>query len=111
MNKSEIFDKSLQHLARFSKVLSNPARLAILLYLSKNKVSISGKISSNLPLGRTTISRHLKELKDFGLIESQIDGNKINYWLSPKEITENFRSLKKFLNSLNTQTQRNEILF
>lgn len=86
MNKAEKFDESLQELARFAKVLSHPARLAILKYLSETKTCISGDISDYLPLGRTTVSQHLKELRDSGLIHGEIDGLKINYCLCSNEI-------------------------
>ncbi len=86
MNKAEKFDESLQELARFAKVLSHPARLAILKYLAETKTCISGDISDYLPLSRTTVSQHLKELRDSGLIQGEIDGLKINYCLNSSEI-------------------------
>ncbi len=79
MKKSELFDEDLQDLARYAKALSHPARLAILKYISKSKCCISGDISGEMPLNRTTISQHLKELKDLGVIQGDIDGVKINY--------------------------------
>jgi len=81
MNKSENFDSQLQEIARFARVISHPARLAILKYLAETKTCISGDISDSLPLSRTTISQHLKELRDTGLIHGRIDGLKINYCL------------------------------
>lgn len=81
MNKAEKFDESLQELARFAKVISHPARLAILKYLAETKTCMSGDISDYLPLGRTTVSQHLKELREMGLIQGDIDGLKINYCL------------------------------
>lgn len=101
MNKSERFDPSMQELARFAKVLSHPARLAILRYLSKRKVSISGDISGSLPLSRTTISQHLVELKELGLIEGHIDGLKINYRLNKKEIVRYCELLEDFFERIN----------
>jgi DNA-binding transcriptional ArsR family regulator len=86
MNKAEKFDESLQELARFAKVISHPARLAILKYLAQSKSCISGDISDYLPLSRTTVSQHLKELRDIGLIHGEIDGLKINYCLCSDEI-------------------------
>jgi DNA-binding transcriptional ArsR family regulator len=86
MNKAEKFDESLQELARFARVISHPARLAILKYLAETKTCISGDISDYLPLSRTTVSQHLKELRDIGLIHGEIDGLKINYCLCPEEI-------------------------
>lgn len=88
MNKAEHFDESLQQLARFSRVLSHPARLAILKFLAESKTCISGDISDYIPLGRTTVSQHLKELRDLGLIKGEIDGLKINYCLNSKKIKE-----------------------
>jgi DNA-binding transcriptional ArsR family regulator len=86
MNKSEKFDDNLQELARFARVISHPARLAILQYLAETKSCISGDISGYLPLSRTTVSQHLKELRDMGLIHGEIDGLKINYCLCHSNI-------------------------
>ncbi|MBP1617550.1 MAG: regulatory protein ArsR [Bacteroidetes bacterium] len=81
MIKKEVFDNGLQELALFAKVLSHPARLAILRHLAETKACISGDISDKLPLSRTTVSQHLKELRELGLIQGEIDGLKINYCL------------------------------
>ena len=81
MNNAQKFDDNLQDLARFARVISHPARLAILQYLAETKTCISGDISGFIPLSRTTVSQHLKELRDLGLIHGEIDGLKINYCL------------------------------
>lgn len=86
MNKAAKFDESLQELARFARVISHPARLAILKYLAGTKSCISGDISDYLPLSRTTVSQHLKELRDIGLIHGEIDGLRINYCLCSDKI-------------------------
>jgi ArsR family transcriptional regulator, arsenate/arsenite/antimonite-responsive transcriptional repressor len=96
MNKAEKFEDSLQELSHFAKVLSHPARLAILKYLAETKICISGDISDYLPLGRTTVSQHLKELKEIGLIHGEIDGLKINYCLCPDEIERYLVIFEKF---------------
>jgi DNA-binding transcriptional ArsR family regulator len=96
MNKSEKFEESLQELARFAKVISHPARLAILRYLAESKTCISGDISDYLPLSRTTVSQHLKELRDIGLIHGEIDGLKINYCLCSDEIEKYLRLFENF---------------
>lgn len=93
MIKTEVFTPELQKLARFTKVLSHPARLAILQYLAETKTCISGDISDQLPLSRSTVSQHLKDLKELGLIHGEIDGLKINYCLCGSEIN---RMLKIF---------------
>ena len=79
--KTELFDSDLQQLAEIAKIMSHPARLAILRYLAKCKTCISGDISNEIPLSRTTVSQHLQELKKIGLINGEIEGLKINYCL------------------------------
>ena len=100
MNKADKFDDSLQQLATFSKVLSHPARLAILKYLAETKSCISGDISDYLPLSRTTVSQHLKELRNAGLIQGEIDGLKINYCLFPGNIEQYFELFEKFFSEI-----------
>lgn len=92
MDKREIFENDLQELAQFAKVISHPARLAILKYLAEAKTCISGDISDQLPLSRTTVSQHLKELKNIGLIHGEVEGLKINYCLCGTTIKK-FKSL------------------
>jgi len=92
MNKREIFDNQLQELAQFAKVISHPARLAILKYLAETRTCISGDISEHLPLSRATVSQHLKELKNSGLIHGEVEGLKIKYCLCGSTI-KTFKSL------------------
>jgi len=100
MTKVELFDKDLQDTALIFKALGHPARLAILRYLAETKVCISGDISNELPLSRTTISQHLKELKDVGLIKGEIEGVKVNYCLNAEEINQVKEILEKFLSDI-----------
>ncbi|MFO7828588.1 MAG: metalloregulator ArsR/SmtB family transcription factor [Bacteroidales bacterium] len=79
--KTSLFEEDLQRIAELSRVMSHPARLAILRYLAQCKTCISGDISNEIPLSRTTVSQHLQELKKVGLIKGQIDGLKVNYCL------------------------------
>ena len=96
MNKSEKFDESLQELARSAKVISHPARLAILKYLAETKTCISGDISDYIPLSRTTVSQHLKELRNAGFIQGEIDGLRINYCLNVVIIEQFYEMFEKF---------------
>lgn len=102
MNKSEKFTPSLRELARFARVISHPARLAILQYLAETKTCISGDISDYLPLSRTTVSQHLKELRDLGLIQGTIDGLKINYCLCLPELKKFSTMFNAFFEPINT---------
>lgn len=81
MLKEEKYTKEIQELASFAKAISHPARLTILQYLAETKTCISGDISDYLPLSRSTVFQHLKELKELGLIHGEIDGLKVNYCL------------------------------
>ncbi len=96
MNKSKKFDEELQELALFARAISHPARLAILKYLAETKTCISGDISDNLPLSRTTVSQHLKELKTLGLIHGEIDGLKVNYCLCSDKINDYLQKFASF---------------
>jgi DNA-binding transcriptional ArsR family regulator len=96
MRKPEVFDNELQELASFAKGISHPARLAILKYLAETKTCISGDISDKLPLSRTTVSQHLKELRDMGLIKGEIDGLKINYCLCGSCIENHLQKFDSF---------------
>jgi len=100
MIKKEIFNQELQELASFAKAISHPARLAILKYLAETKTCISGDISDNLPLSRTTVSQHLTELKKLGLIHGEIDGIKVNYCLCSSSIGEYLNKFDSFFEPL-----------
>ncbi len=86
MNKSDNFSEQQKELARFARAISHPARLAILQYLAETRTCISGDISDSLPLSRSTVSQHLKELRSIGIIHGEIEGLKINYCLCYDEI-------------------------
>ena len=100
MIKTEVFTNELQELAKFAKVISHPARLSILQYLAETKTCISGNISDYLPLSRSTVSQHLKELKDLGLIHGEIDGLKINYCLCNTELSKYKQMFDTFFGEL-----------
>ncbi len=101
ISKSDEFDARIASLARYAKALSHPARLAILETLAKKATCICGEIVEVLPLAQSTVSQHLKELKEAELITGKIDGLKSCYCLNPEAIEELeklFGSLMKNLN-------------
>jgi predicted transcriptional regulator len=99
-NKSELFSTELQSCSSLFKALGHPARLAILLYLAETKTCITGDLADEIPLGRTTVNQHLKELKESGLIQGTIEGAKTCYCLDPKNVLELKSIAEKFINSL-----------
>ena len=96
-SKTELFDEDLQHQANLFKVLGHPARLQIIRFLAKTRICYSGDISEELPLGRTTINQHLKELKNAGIIRGQVGGSKRNYCLDYDKVEEMLNILSGFL--------------
>jgi DNA-binding transcriptional ArsR family regulator len=100
--KTELFGESLQEQANLFKALAHPARLQILHFLAESKTCISGDISDELPLSRTTVSQHLKELKEAGLIQGHVEGVKTNYCLDYLKIEEMKTLLNNFMNEFQT---------
>jgi len=105
MKKLELFDKHQQDLAKWAKVLSHPARIAILQYLASCNTCISGDISDHLPLSRTTVSQHLKELKEIGLIKGEVEGLKMRYCLDDKAIEALNQIFSDFITSIQPQNK------
>ena len=100
VSKIELFDEALQEKANLFKALAHPARLQILQFLAESKTCISGDISYELPLSRTTVNQHLKELKDAGLIKGHIEGVKMKYCLDAQKVKEMNVLLTGFLNEI-----------
>lgn len=103
--KVELFEKGLQEKADLFKALAHPARLAILKYLAAQKVCITGDITEELPLSRTTVNQHLAELKRVGLIQGDIDGTRTNYCLNPSRIRELSCGASDFFNEISTSAK------
>jgi ArsR family transcriptional regulator, arsenate/arsenite/antimonite-responsive transcriptional repressor len=99
--KSELFSPELQTCSVLFKALAHPARLAILKYLAETKTCITGDIADELPLGRTTVNQHLKELKDAGLIQGTTEGAKTCYCLNPENICRLRKLTVNFLSDIN----------
>lgn len=87
-SKTNLFDRELQECAGLFKALSHPARIAILKYLANTKTCITGDISDELPLSRSTVNQHLAELRQAGLIQGSIEGVNTKYCLDPEAIRE-----------------------
>jgi len=86
--KTEHFTNQQNAIAILLKALGHPARVAIIEYLMKVDSCICGDIVNELPLAQPTVSQHLKELKNAGLIKGNIEGNAICYCIDEKIIEE-----------------------
>jgi predicted transcriptional regulator len=83
ITKTDLFTAEQNQLAVFAKALAHPARIAILQYLLKSKTCINGTLVQELGLAQATISQHLRELKELGLIQGSIEGVSISYCINP----------------------------
>ena len=101
-SKNHAFSTELQEIAIICKALSHPARLAILQHLSSCTSCISGDITKEIPLSRTTVSQHLQELKKANLIQGEIDGVKICYCLNTAVIKKHFGLINKIIKEITT---------
>lgn len=102
LSKTEFFTDQQNHIATIAKALGHPARIAIIEYLLKVNECICGDIVNELPLAQPTISQHLKELKNAGLIKGNIEGNSICYCINE----ETFEMLKNYFSNIITVTNK-----
>ena len=106
IHKKEEFTQKEQDLAAFAKALSHPARIAILKMLAQKNECICGELVSVLPLAQSTVSQHLKELKNAGLIDGTIDGPRSCYcinWKAFDKFNSDFNSLFEKLKTTNAK--------
>ena len=97
--KSLEFTIKDNRLAKYAKALAHPARIAILQLLAKKQTCICGDIVDEIPLSQSTVSQHLKELKEAGLIKGDIEGAKICYCIDEREWKVAQQSLNKLFDS------------
>lgn len=88
-------------IAKYAKVLGHPARVAIIKILLSKDHCICGEIVEELPLSQSTVSQHLKELKEAGLIKGEISGVKTCYCIDEEEWGRAVEIMKEFF-SINT---------
>ena len=84
LTKSEIFTDKQNRLTAMMKALAHPARVAIIQHLVRINSCICGDLVDELGLAQPTISQHLKELKNIGLIQGTIEGTSVCYCIDPK---------------------------
>ena len=95
LTKSEIYTDEQNRLASLFKVLGHPARVAILQYIINQKACICNDLVDEMGLAQATISQHLKELKNIGIIQGTIEGKSVCYCIDEKrwkQIQEEFNA-------------------
>lgn len=100
--KTEQFKDKHNNIATLIKALGHPARIAIVEYLLKVDECICGDIVNELPLSQPTVSQHLKELKNAGLIQGSVEGNAICYCLDEKAIAK----LRDYFTNMSVKLQK-----
>lgn len=106
MGKKVTFEEDVLQLARIAKALSHPARVYIMKRLSgMNSCCYSGDLVEELPIGRSTLSQHLKELKHAGLIQGETEPPFIKYCIHRENWEKARSAFLQFLNGEKSQTQ------
>lgn len=103
ITKSEIFTEQQNQIALLAKAFGHPARVAILQYLFNINACVCGDLVDEIGLAQPTISQHLKELKNLGLIKGSVDGTKVCYCIDSEKWTE----MKQIMNSFLDQDLKN----
>ena len=100
-----VYQVETEELAKFAKALGHPTRIKILKYLENQSCCFTGDLLEVIPLAQSTISQHLKELKDAGLIQGEVNPPKIKYcinqdnWTKAKTLFNNFFNIDVGQNS------------
>lgn len=99
--KTDHFTDKQNRIATLAKALGHPARIAILEFLLSVDTCICGDIVNELPLAQPTVSQHLKELKNAGLIKGNIEGNAICYCIEESAL----ETLQAYFGGISTRLQ------
>lgn len=96
VTKKDLFTEAQNGIAMAAKAFAHPARVAIIQYLLKTNACINGDLVQELGLAQATISQHLRELKDIGIIQGTIEGSRVSYCINPvrwREIKDQFNGI------------------
>ena len=100
-DKNNEYNIDNEQLARFAKAMGHPTRITILHFLASMDSCYFGDIHNELPIAKATVSQHLKELKDAGLIQGEIETPKVKYcinkenWEKAQTFFETFFAMRK----------------
>lgn len=100
--KTDYYSDTQNEIAILAKALGHPARIAIIEYILKKNTCICGDIVNELSLAQPTISQHLKELKNAGLIKGSVEGTSICYCVDEK----GFEKIRKFFERINLNIEK-----
>lgn len=95
VTKSDLFSEEQNEIAATAKVFAHPARVAIVEYLLQTNSCFNGDLVKELGLAQATVSQHLRELKNSGIIKGSIEGVSVNYCINPdrwKQVKQKFEN-------------------
>jgi DNA-binding transcriptional ArsR family regulator len=110
ISKTITYSEQEIRLAKYVKALAHPARMAILNLLLQKKACVCGDIVDELPLSQSTVSQHLKELKEVGLIKGDIEGVSVCYCINTVVWNEISEQLGIFFNQLRVQDSTKRLI-
>ena len=104
VTKAELFSDVQNDLAHSAKAFAHPARVAIIQYLLKTNACINGDLVQELGLAQATISQHLRELKNIGIIHGTIEGSRVNYCINSERWSEIKNQFNKLFDQFDSCT-------
>jgi predicted transcriptional regulator len=107
ITKSNLFTAEQNELAKIAKAFAHPARIAIIQHLLKTRACINGDLVHEVGLAQATISQHLRELKDEGIIQGTIEGVSISYCINPEKWGQVKEMFNRLLDSYDPSYQEN----
>lgn len=107
VTNTELFTQQQNSIARMAKALAHPARVAILQYLAESKACMNSLLVEETGLAQATVSQHLRELKEAGLIKGTIEGVRVNYCIDPDGWTLLQQNIGSFIAQLQPATETN----
>lgn len=105
ITKSDLFTEAQNDLAMAAKAFAHPARIAIIEFLLKSDSCINGDLVNELGLAQATISQHLRELKEIGIIQGTIEGTRVNYCINPQRWEEIRQKFEKIFGEFRTSSE------
>lgn len=100
ITKTNLFSKEQNELAAMAKAFAHPARIAIIQHLLTAQACINGELVNELGLAQATISQHLRELKEIGIIQGTIEGARVCYCINPDKWEEVKMQFENLFNQL-----------
>ena len=106
VTKTDLFSTAQNEIAVAAKAFAHPARVAIIQHLLSTNACVNGDLVQELGLAQATVSQHLRELKDIGIIQGTIEGSRISYCISPTRWAEIKGQFNEIFNQFETPSSQ-----